>query len=151
MTVENSQLGQAPFSPVPEDFCFSDGTERPGSSSTNCPKTRTTWRRLSTTASFSSRSYNAMHHQQEQSENAVEEHQPAEYGQVQMAAACATSRAAAHVTSRFRDTDNIIEANFQSSTTTIMIRKLFRGSPGTRSSATDSGSRSYSRDDTERC
>ena len=59
-----------------------------------------------------SQGYDALHHQQEQFENAVQEHRRAAYEQVETAAAHASSRAAAHMTSRLKEIENKVEANF---------------------------------------
>ena len=48
--------------------------------------------------------YNALHYEQEPFENAVQERQWAAYEQVEIAAAVATRRTAAQMTSSFRDT-----------------------------------------------
>ena len=63
-----------------------------------------------------------MQYQQEQSENGVQKHQRLDFEQVETAAALATSRTAAQITSRFRDIE--------------IIRDYFRVSSGIRSSAT---------------
>ena len=57
-------------------------------------------------------SYDALHYQQEQLENAVQEHQRVANEQIKVAAALATSRTAAHITSKFGDVENDVEANF---------------------------------------
>ena len=54
----------------------------------------------------------ALHYQPEQLEDVAKEHQRVVYEEVQSAAALATSRTAAHMTSRFRDTENNAEADF---------------------------------------
>ena len=48
-------------------------------------------------------SYSALRYHQEQFKNAAQEHQRVAYEQVEIAAALATSRTAAHSASRFRD------------------------------------------------
>ena len=88
----------------------------------------------------------ALHYQHGQCESAVLEHQRVAYEQVEIAAALATSRTAAPMASRFRDIENHVETNFQSSTARIIVRNYFRDSSGTRSSATRSVSGSYSDD-----
>ena len=72
--------------------------------------------------------YNALHYEQEPFENAVQERQRAAYEQVEIAAAVATRRTAAHMTSSFRDTVN--------NNREIIARNYFRVRSGTRSSAT---------------
>ena len=57
-------------------------------------------------------SYSALHYQQEQVAKAVQEHQWLACEQVEIAAALASSRTAAQMTSRFRDTETHVEANF---------------------------------------
>ena len=73
---------------------------------------------------------NALHYQQENFEDAVQENHRAVHEQVDLAVAIATSRTAAHMTFRFRDIENHVEANL-SSTTRIIIRTYFRVSSGT--------------------
>ena len=58
-----------------------------------------------------SQSYNALQYQQEQVANAAYEHQRVAYEQVDIAAGPATNHTG-HVTSRFRDIENNVEANF---------------------------------------
>ena len=58
-----------------------------------------------------SQSFNALQYQQEQVANAAYEHQRVAYEQVDIAAAPATNHTG-HVTSRFRDIENNVEANF---------------------------------------
>ena len=53
-------------------------------------------------------SYNAWQYGQEQSENAAQEFQRVPHEQVELAAALATNRAAAQVTSRFRDIEKTV-------------------------------------------
>ena len=60
---------------------------------------------------WENQSYNALQHQ-EQFENAAQEHQRVAYEQVEIAAILATNRTAAHMTSRFRDIENNVEASF---------------------------------------
>ena len=57
-------------------------------------------------------SYNALQYQQEQFENAAQEHQRRDHEHVEIAAALATNRTAAHMTSGFRDIENDVEAHF---------------------------------------
>ena len=57
--------------------------------------------------------YNVLHYQLEQFENAVQEHRLVAYEQVEIAAALASSRTAAQMTSRVRDVENNVEANFR--------------------------------------
>ena len=54
--------------------------------------------------------YSALHYQQEQFENAFQEHQRVACAQVDLAAALATSRTAAQMTSRFREIEHNVEA-----------------------------------------
>ena len=56
---------------------------------------------------------NALQYQQEQFVNAAQEHQRVAYEQVEVAAAFATNRTAAQMTTRFRDIENNVEANFR--------------------------------------
>ena len=56
--------------------------------------------------------HSALHHQLEQIKYAAQERQRAANEEVQTAAALATSRTAAQMTSRFRDIENNAEANF---------------------------------------
>ena len=57
-------------------------------------------------------SYNALQYQQKQFENAAQEHQRRAHKHVEIAAALATNRTAAHMTSGFRDIENDVEAHF---------------------------------------
>ena len=56
--------------------------------------------------------YSALHYEQEQSEDVAQKHQGVVYEEVQTAVALATSPTAAHMTSRFRDTENNADADF---------------------------------------
>ena len=56
--------------------------------------------------------YSALHYQQEPFETAAQEHQRVAYEEVETAAVLATSRTAVQMTSRFRDTENNVGANF---------------------------------------
>ena len=59
-----------------------------------------------------SQSYNDFRYQQEHNGNAVQEHQWVAYEQVEIAAALATIRTAEQLTSRFRQIEKHVEANF---------------------------------------
>ena len=103
MTVESSQLGQAPIFPSAGRFFSSDGTGSPGAVHGEVPgqqqghlhntrnlvhEARGYWR---------SQSYNALHYQQEQFENSAQEHQLAAHEQLEIAATvCHESYSSAH-------------------------------------------------------
>ena len=70
------------------------------------------------------------------------------YEQVEMAAVIAMSGTAAHVTSRFRVTENDVEAGFSCKRQTL-FSEITSESPSKLSDTLCS--RSYSRDDSERC
>ena len=111
-----SPMGPCPSSPLPSSLGFTPCSVSPTRAKSTYYNTgifaintqhlvhqaRDNWR---------SRSYTAFHYQQEPFENAVQEHQRVAYERVEIAAAPA-SRAAAHMTSRFGDIENDVEANF---------------------------------------
>ena len=129
---------------------------RPRCSSPSSRKTKSTWRSSSTLVSVSSRLIDPgiigeievfidFHYPQEQFENADQEHQRDCQWTCRKAAASASGRTAAHVNSRFRDMKKY-GGHFQSSATRMTIRNYVRVSPGSRSSAKHSGSRSCCRE-----
>ena len=80
---------------------------------------------------WKSQSYRALHYQHEQFEIAVQEQQREAFDQVEIAVALATSRTAVQMTSRFRDIENHVEANFShhqteflSQITSLSVRAL---------------------------
>ena len=124
MTVEISQVGQAPSSPLPEDCGLQTargdlravqrrrvhgGVPVPPHAFPHDPqnivhRVSDYWRNVS---------YSALRYQQEQVENAVQEHERVVYEQDEIAAAVATSRTAAQISSRFTDIKINDEANIR--------------------------------------
>ena len=115
MRIHESPLGQAPPSPVLEDYGLQTARRDPGAVPRAAQRksvheegpalqghpyndqnlvhqVRDLWR-----------SCNALHYQQKQFDNAVQEHLRVAYGQVEISAALASSRIEEQMTSRFRD------------------------------------------------
>ena len=144
--IENLQFGQAPACLAPEEYGLESvwgdrGTVHraaqrrrvhgdvpvpqqghPDNTQNLFHQVRDDWR---------SQSYRALHYQHEQFEIAVQEQQREAFDQVEIAVALATSRTAVQMTSRFRDIENHVEANFSyhqteflSQNTSLSVRAL---------------------------
>ena len=135
----------------------SDATWKPGIKSTSSPKTKSKWRSSSSNAGVSLRSSKPRESRHGLLEEprmqcpglpTVQGHRRAAYEQVEITIALAARRTAAHMTCRFRDKQNHVDADFCHQQQRLKIRNYFRPSPITRNTATHSGSRSYSKNDT---
>ena len=94
------------------------------------------------------KNHTALHYQQEQFQNAVQEHQRGSFWTSRnFSCSCFESYISAN---DFQIQENNVWGYFPSSTARIIFRNYFGVSSGTRSSATLSGSRSCSREDAER-
>ena len=94
-------------------------------------------------------SCNALQYQQEQFVNAAQEHQRVACEQVEVAAAFATNRTAAQMTTRVRDIEKNVEANFRHQKRGLLSENTSESAQALEAQR-HSSSRSYSRDVAEK-